>query len=175
MVIVHHTSKGNQGGKGITDVGSGAGSQSRACDTHLVLRPVDPDLDGWLRMDAVTRSFPPASLSILRRDGLVWTLSTEAELPDGIEIKQGKRTSTTPKPRAKAKPTSSDFLRDVVSDSFESEASLFDRAQALGYSRSAFDTFFRLAKQSSSVERQTNGNQPHQFRRTPPDGPQGAI
>ena len=30
--LVHHSSKGNQSGKSITDVGSGAGSQSRAAD-----------------------------------------------------------------------------------------------------------------------------------------------
>ncbi|MGI6417616.1 MAG: hypothetical protein ACOX1P_18335 [Thermoguttaceae bacterium] len=34
-VNVHHASKGDQSGKGTTDVGSGAGAQSRAADTHL--------------------------------------------------------------------------------------------------------------------------------------------
>ncbi len=29
----------SQAGKAITDVGAGAGSQSRATDTHLILRP----------------------------------------------------------------------------------------------------------------------------------------
>ncbi len=169
VVIVHHTSKGNQGGKGVTDVGSGAGSQSRACDTHLVLRPVQADLDGWLRMDAVTRSFPPAPLSILRREGVVWALSSEEELPDGVELTPGKR--ATGSPRTKPKPTSADFLRDVLTDAFDTEAVLVDRAQALGYSRSAFATFFRLAKQSSAVERKVLGNHPHQFRRRPPDRP----
>lgn len=39
FVLIHHSSKGNQSGKAVTDVGAGAGSQSRATDTHLVLRP----------------------------------------------------------------------------------------------------------------------------------------
>ena len=38
FVPIHHGSKGDQSAKTITDVGSGAGSQSRATDTHLVLR-----------------------------------------------------------------------------------------------------------------------------------------
>ena len=38
FVLIHHTSKGNQSGKAVTDVGAGAGSQSRAADAHLVLR-----------------------------------------------------------------------------------------------------------------------------------------
>ena len=36
--LVHHASKGNQSEKSVTDVGSGAGSISRAADTHLILR-----------------------------------------------------------------------------------------------------------------------------------------
>lgn len=38
IAVVHHTSKGRQGDKSVTDVGAGAGSQSRAADAHLVLR-----------------------------------------------------------------------------------------------------------------------------------------
>ncbi len=38
IVVVHHTAKGNQAGKDITDIGAGGGAQSRASDTHLVLR-----------------------------------------------------------------------------------------------------------------------------------------
>ena len=38
-VNVHHASKGDQSGNSITDVGSGAGSQSLAADTHLIIRP----------------------------------------------------------------------------------------------------------------------------------------
>ena len=35
FVLIHHTSKGNQSIKNVTDVGSGAGAQSRAADAHL--------------------------------------------------------------------------------------------------------------------------------------------
>jgi hypothetical protein len=38
VVLVHHTSKGNQSGKEAIDQGSGAGSIGRAVDTHIVLQ-----------------------------------------------------------------------------------------------------------------------------------------
>jgi RecA-family ATPase len=39
FVAIHHASKGSQAEKSVTDVGAGAGSMSRAADTHLILRP----------------------------------------------------------------------------------------------------------------------------------------
>lgn len=39
VAIVHHSSKGDQGDKAQTDVGSGAGSIARAADVHLTIRP----------------------------------------------------------------------------------------------------------------------------------------
>ncbi len=81
IVIVHHSTKGQQGGKSVTDVGSGAGAISRAADTHLVIRPHTQD--GLAVLDAVTRSSPkPASRSI-RFNFPLWEL--DASLP---EIKQ---------------------------------------------------------------------------------------
>lgn len=57
FALVHHTTKGTQGDKSITDVGAGAGSQSRAADTHLILRPHEQD--GIVVLDAAVRSWPP--------------------------------------------------------------------------------------------------------------------
>ncbi|MGI9459277.1 MAG: AAA family ATPase, partial [Pirellulales bacterium] len=54
IVNIHHSSKGNQGDKGVTDVGAGAGSISRAADTHMVIR--EHSEDGLFVIDAVTRS-----------------------------------------------------------------------------------------------------------------------
>jgi hypothetical protein len=61
IITVHHTSKGSQSDKRVTDVGSGAGAISRAPDTHLILRP-HPDtgdtvlevaLRSWGKMDPI--------------------------------------------------------------------------------------------------------------------------
>jgi len=72
--VVHHASKGQQGDKSITDVGSGAGSISRAADTHIVIRPhEEPELSV---LECVTRSFkspPPVSI---RFDWPLWQAVT---------------------------------------------------------------------------------------------------
>lgn len=62
--LIHHASKGDQSGKSVTDVGSGAGAQSRAADTHLILRPHAED--SVYVLDGTTRSFPPFEKRCLR-------------------------------------------------------------------------------------------------------------
>jgi hypothetical protein len=69
-IVVHHASKGDQSGKAVTDVGSGAGAQSRAADTHLVLRPHEDD--GHFVLEAAVRSFPPVEPIGLQWDFPVW-------------------------------------------------------------------------------------------------------
>jgi hypothetical protein len=74
FVCIHHSSKGDQSGKRITDVGSGAGSQSRAADCHLVLREhEEPDC---LVLAAALRSFAPVEPLVLRWTFPVWTPET---------------------------------------------------------------------------------------------------
>ncbi len=63
FVLIHHASKGDQSGKSITDVGAGAGAQSRAADCHLILR--EHEQEGVFVLDAAVRSFQPvASLAL---------------------------------------------------------------------------------------------------------------
>lgn len=71
FVLVHHSSKGNQSGKAVTDVGAGAGSQSRATDTHLILRPHEEN--DAVVLDAAVRSWPPIEPQCLRWQFPVWT------------------------------------------------------------------------------------------------------
>jgi hypothetical protein len=71
FVLVHHSSKGNQSGKSITDVGAGAGTQSRATDTHLILRPHEEQ--DCVVIDAAVRSWPPIEPRVLRWTFPVWT------------------------------------------------------------------------------------------------------
>ena len=95
FVLIHHTTKGVQANKAITDVGAGAGSQSRACDTHVVLRRHQEE--GVVVMDGVCRSFAPPSPCCLRFSFPVWNRDdtlNPAEL-EGREI-QPKRTKSDP-------------------------------------------------------------------------------
>ncbi len=92
FVLIHHTSKGNQAMKGVTDVGSGAGSLSRAADTHVILRR--HQTKDIVVMDSVVRSFLPNPPVCLRWDFPVWNvdLSLDPNDLDGTEV-------ITPKPK----------------------------------------------------------------------------
>lgn len=54
IINIHHTSKGNQSEKAVTDVGAGAGAVARAADAHISIRPHAQD--GYFVFEAVTRT-----------------------------------------------------------------------------------------------------------------------
>jgi len=85
-VNIHHTSKGDQSGKSVTDVGSGAGSQSRAADTHVILRPHEDE--GVSVIEAAVRSFPPVAPIAVRWDFPLWVLDSAD--PTKLKGLQGK-------------------------------------------------------------------------------------
>lgn len=94
FVLVHHTSKGNQSQKSVTDVGAGAGSQSRAADTHVIMRRHKED--GVVVLDSVVRSFKSTSPICLRWSWPVWNVDSScnpADL-DGVRLSQQKREAT---------------------------------------------------------------------------------
>lgn len=72
IVMVHHATKGDQGQKAVTDIGSGGGSQSRAADCHIVIRPHDGG-DDLAVLDAAVRSFPPVEPQTIRWSFPLWT------------------------------------------------------------------------------------------------------
>ena len=77
QVLVHHSSKGDQSGKRITDVGSGAGAQSRAADCHVVLR--EHEEPGVVVMEAAVRSFAPVEPLCLRWQFPLWVPDSGAD------------------------------------------------------------------------------------------------
>lgn len=76
-INVHHSSKGSQATKEVTDIGAGAGAQSRAADTHLVLRPHEEQ--SCFVLDAVVRSFAPVDPLPLRWAFPCWRPATELD------------------------------------------------------------------------------------------------
>lgn len=70
LVLNHHASKGDQSSKSVTDVGSGAGSISRAADSHLIIRPHEEE--GLAVLEAVCRSWPKPEPKSIRFYWPLW-------------------------------------------------------------------------------------------------------
>lgn len=114
IVVVHHSSKGNQAEKAVTDVGAGAGAQSRAADTHLILRP--HEREGAVVIDAVARSFTPVESFVVSRGESGWV--DECEL-DPTQLKTARRQTKTDGGQAAKKPdpkvwTPAEFAEQIV-------------------------------------------------------------
>ncbi|MBX3423415.1 MAG: AAA family ATPase [Pirellulaceae bacterium] len=78
IVVVNHSSKGQQGDKFITDVGAGAGAISRAADTHLVIRPHEDSEQCVL--EAVCRSWQSPEPVSIRFNWPLWSATTAEPL-----------------------------------------------------------------------------------------------
>lgn len=79
---IHHASKGEQSGKRVTDVGSGAGAQSRAADAHLIIR--EHEEEGVFVFEGAVRSFPPPPRVAMRWEFPLWVVD---ELADPTKLK----------------------------------------------------------------------------------------
>ena len=96
FILIHHTSKGNQSQKSITDVGAGAGAQSRAADTHGIIR--EHKVDGYLVLELVVRSFPKHPPIVLKKEFPLMVPDYEMDPTDLA----GKAEVKTPKHGAEA-------------------------------------------------------------------------
>ncbi len=93
FIVIHHTTKGNQSAKSVTDVGAGAGSQSRAADAHLVLRPHEQP--GAVVLEAVVRSWPPVEPIVLRWQFPVWQPAPDLD-PRALRSEKPRRAARAP-------------------------------------------------------------------------------
>jgi hypothetical protein len=85
-LVIHHTSKGAQGEKSVTDVGAGAGAISRAADTHLTIRP--HELADCAVVEAVCRSFSSPAPMTIRWNFPLWLGS---EIEPEIKLAKGNK------------------------------------------------------------------------------------
>jgi hypothetical protein len=95
IVCVHHATKGDQSTKGITDMGSGAGSIARAADTHIAIRPHEQD--GLAVMECVTRSFAQPGAMSIRMDYPLWVPVTTPAILRRRTMDQSTRDQETDK------------------------------------------------------------------------------
>ncbi|MGD0461601.1 MAG: AAA family ATPase [Tepidisphaeraceae bacterium] len=80
FVCIHHASKGNQWGKSVTDIGSGAGAQARAVHAHIIMRP--HGVADAAVMDFALRSFPPQPSIAAKYEHPVWVRNQELNPAD---------------------------------------------------------------------------------------------
>lgn len=136
IVYVHHTPKGSQEGKVVTDVGAGAGAQSRAADTHLVLLPDSALEPGQLLVDAAIRSFPPIEPFVIRRDEQLWVADDASPPVRGEGKKRAVDPETFARTYASHEPRSKiDILYRATEDGLSERGAkaTLDRAVAEGH------------------------------------------
>lgn len=91
-LLVHHSSKGGQSDKRGTDVGAGAGAQSRAADAHVILR--EHEEENVFVLEGAIRSFPPIAPVAVRWEYPTWTVDHVADparlkrAPTGNQVRQ---------------------------------------------------------------------------------------
>ena len=150
FVLIHHASKGNQSGKAVTDVGAGAGSQSRAADTHLILRPHQEQ--GIIVMESAVRSWPPMEPLALCWQ---WPLFTPAAEVDTSALLGGA------KPKTKRKEVDlDDFVEDciAINDPCSKRSVRYEAGQRFSLSERMADETLDLAIERSLVAKIRTGS-----------------
>jgi hypothetical protein len=155
FVLIHHSTKGSQSSKSVTDVGAGAGAQSRATDTHLVLRPHEEE--GVVVLDAAVRSWPPIDPPCLRWQFPVWNVEDGLDPASLKSEKPGKKKEPA---RAKAEApepepwTVERFVEAFISGDPVSLAELRERAAPEpGLSWRRVSDLLSIAEGQSLIER----------------------
>ena len=159
FVLIHHTSKGSQSGKAITDVGAGAGSQSRATDTHLILRPHQEDR--VVVLDAAVRSWQPVAPMCLRWEFPIWTPAPDLD-PADLRPERPRRKAkadarggvvTPPKPVWNVEK----FVAGFVTVEGRQTDTIIGQAMQKGLSQAAAKRFLSQAADEGKVFRWTYG------------------
>jgi len=158
FVLIHHSTKGSQSGKSVTDVGAGAGAQSRATDTHLVLRPHEEE--GVVVLDAAVRSWPPIDPTCLRWDFPVWSVDDSLD-PASLKNEKGGRRAD------KIQHTPRTFVEAFVNSAPATRSVILERAVEAGVSQWRADQLLRTADNDGLMVREGEGkrNAPYTYRR----------
>ena len=148
IVNIHHSSKGNQGDKAITDVGAGAGAISRAADTHLAIR--EHLEEGLFIIDAVTRSGISPKPITAQLDWPIWNKVDIDPVAKTFENGRDKQNS--------AKTQKSDEVNEMIIGFFGTEpktvADCWEECKLeAGYTqRSFYNKISKLAKEDKLKE-----------------------
>ena len=169
FLLVHHSTKGRQGDKAITDVGAGAGAQSRAADCHLILRAHSQD--GCAVLESAIRSFAPMPAVGLRWMYPVWTLADDIDTTDVKREKSGRRKAAAANIPAEPAQTwtAQTFVAAFVTGDARSTASILTLADAKGLSERKASRLLAVAVENGLAHEWTYANRrlPHRFSTIP--------
>jgi len=149
VAVVHHTSKGSQREKSVSDMGSGAGAQSRSADAHIVLR--EHEDKNTLVLQAIVRSQKPVDPICIVFEHPLWQLA-----PD-------KDPANTAAANKKPAPTLDEFLATLPADPSPKKDVLALSKIKLGCSK---DTIMALVQEATSrgqvvIAQPSNKTRPH--------------
>lgn len=141
MITIHHASKGAQGSKSITDMGSGAGAQSRAVDAHIALR--EHQMKDVAVMDVAPRSTAPVPRRAFEWHYPTWHVIPEDKIdvddlkPDRPTRKKAPATGTPGAAGAPESPpaepwTVERFVADCITERPEVRDAIILRAEGIG-------------------------------------------
>jgi hypothetical protein len=153
FALIHHTTKGNQALKSVTDTGSGAGSQSRAADAHLVIRPHEEQ--GCAVVDAVARSWPPLPAFVVRWKYPIFDRADELD-PRDLELpKTTRRREKAPAAPAESVPektwTVAEFASEFITDKPQVRATILLNAEQAGISERMANKLFQAVEASDTT------------------------
>ncbi len=152
FVLIHHATKGSQSAKAVTDVGAGAGSQSRATDTHLILRPHEED--GAVVLDAAVRSWQPIEPMCLRWSFPTWTPAPDLD-PTALRPDRPRRTRAaqpqTPSAPAAPEWDTSRFVSTFIAKEPRTRAAILEEAEKAGLSERRAEKLLKRASDTRQV------------------------
>ena len=150
FICIHHTTKGNQSGKSITDVGSGAGSQSRATDTHLILRPhAEP---GAVVLEAAARSWPPIDPVALRWDWPLWTVANDLDSDDLKPEREGRQAKERERKQAEHCERVIEALRELGGQETKRQIKIAASLNSDNFDRAVFRLMRKRDAQEPQIE-----------------------
>lgn len=148
-LLVHHLSKGAQHAKSVSDLGAGAGAQSRSADVHMAMR--EHEAENTVVLAAIVRSQLPVEPICLEFVYPLWRLAPEKN-PGNVAV-------TNKKPNA----TIDAFLKTIPVEPSPKKETLAASKLALGISRDSLDALAHEATKRGLIEIvvPTNRASPH--------------
>jgi hypothetical protein len=159
FVLIHHASKGGQADKAVTDVGAGAGAQSRAADAHIILRHHEEE--GAVVLDAALRSWKPLDPICLKWEFPTWRLAPDLD-PTALRQSRRRKPKSDDNGGPAAEPpkvwTAESFAAAFVKSQPQPKAAIICAATVQGLSNAKANGWLAAAEAEKRIHRWKVGN-----------------